>query len=149
MTIFKNARHVTATTAVALGLGLAGAFGAAGTAAAQDDPIILVSWGGAWSAAVKGAWTDPYIKETGENIALVDYNGGVAEVRAQVEAGNVHWDIVDMIPGDITRACDEGLLEELPLDRIPAGPNGVPGKASVSAAVRINRTSNGTFMERA
>ncbi len=120
-------RMATGTAALALGLGLAGGIGLTGTAAAED-PVVLVSWGGAWSAAVKGAWTDPYIKETGENIALVDYNGGVAEIRAQVEAGNVHWDIVDMIPGDIVRACDEGLLEELPLDRIPAGENGVPGK---------------------
>ena len=43
----------------------------------------------------------------------MDYNGGLAEVRTQVEAGNVQWDIVDMIPADALRGCDEGVLEEL------------------------------------
>jgi putative spermidine/putrescine transport system substrate-binding protein len=77
------------------------------------DAINLVSWGGAWSAAVKGAWTDSYEEETGQGFNFIDYNGGVAEIRAQSEAGNVTWDIVDMIPGDLTIACDEGLVEEL------------------------------------
>ena len=77
------------------------------------DAINIVSWGGAWSAAVKGAWTDLYEEETGQAFNFIDYNGGVAEVRAQNEAGNVTWDIVDMIPGDLTIACDEGLMEEI------------------------------------
>jgi hypothetical protein len=25
-----------------------------------------------------------------------DYNGGIAEIKAQVEAGNVTWDVVDV-----------------------------------------------------
>ena len=78
-----------------------------------DDAINIVSWGGAWSASVKGAWTDLYEEETGQAFNFIDYNGGVAEIRAQNEAGNVTWDIVDMIPSDLTTACDEGLLEEL------------------------------------
>ena len=77
------------------------------------DAINIVSWGGAWSASVKGAWTDLYEEETGQAFNFIDYNGGVAEIRAQNEAGNVTWDIVDMIPSDLTTACDEGLLEEL------------------------------------
>ena len=35
----------------------------AGPAIAGD--ITIVSWGGAWSASVKNAWTDPYEMETG------------------------------------------------------------------------------------
>ena len=77
------------------------------------EAINIVSWGGAWSASVKGAWTDLYEEETGQAFNFIDYNGGVAEIRAQSEAGNVTWDIVDMIPSDLTTACDEGLLEEL------------------------------------
>jgi putative spermidine/putrescine transport system substrate-binding protein len=96
-------------------------------AMAAEDPITIVSWGGAWSAAVKGAWTDPYEKETGQKFNFIDYNGGIAEIRAQVEAGNVTWDIVDLIPGDGVLACDEGLLEEMDHSRIPASADGTPG----------------------
>ena len=91
------------------------------------DAISIVSWGGAWSAAVKGAWTDPYEAETGQKFNFIDYNGGVAEIRAQSEAGNVTWDLVDMIPGDMSIACDEGLLEELDHSMIAPGPDGTPG----------------------
>ena len=105
---------------------LAGSMLAAGHAYGAD-PINIVSWGGAWSAAVKDAWTDPYEQETGQQFNFIDYNGGVAEIRAQSEAGNVTWDIVDMIPADLSIACDEGLLEELDYSRIAPGPDGTPG----------------------
>ena len=95
-----------------LPVALAGSMLLAGQAFASDA-INIVSWGGAWSASVKGAWTDLYEEETGQAFNFIDYNGGVAEIRAQNEAGNVTWDIVDMIPSDLTTACDEGLLEEL------------------------------------
>ena len=95
-----------------LPVALAGSMLLAGQALA-GDAINIVSWGGAWSASVKGAWTDLYEEETGQAFNFIDYNGGVAEIRAQSEAGNVTWDIVDMIPSDLTTACDEGLLEEL------------------------------------
>lgn len=89
--------------------------------------LTIVSWGGAWSAAVKGAYTDPWMNETGQKFNFVDYNGGVAEMRAQVEAGNVTWDVIDMTPADLDLACSEGLLETLDHSRIPAGPDGTPG----------------------
>ena len=98
------------------------------SSAVAGDAINIVSWGGAWSASVKGAWTDPYTEATGQKFNFIDYNGGVAEVRAQVEAGNVTWDIVDMIPSDNVLACDEGLLEPLDHSRVPDGPNGEPGQ---------------------
>ena len=37
------------------------------------------------------------------------YNGGLAQVRAQVETGKVYWDIVDLEMADAARGCDEGL----------------------------------------
>ena len=92
------------------------------------EAINIVSWGGAWSAAFKAAWTDPYEQETGQKFNLIDYNGGVAEIRAQSEAGNVTWDLVDMIPSDLSIACDEGLLEEIDHSKIAPGPDGTPGE---------------------
>ena len=113
-----------------LPVALAGSMLFAGQAFASDA-ISIVSWGGAWSAAFKAAWADPYTEETGQEFNFIDYNGGVAEIRAQQEAGNVTWDIIDMIPAETTIACDEGLLEELetpsPEDWFDTHPCGVGG----------------------
>ena len=74
------------------GLVLAGAaslaFGGAGMAA---DAITVVSWGGAYTASQVEAYHKPFTAETGIAINSEDYNGGLAQVRAQVEANNVTW----------------------------------------------------------
>src|SRR5882724_5446235 len=66
---------------------------AAGRAA---DSLTVASFGGAYSASQKKAYTEPYQKETGTVVNMTDYNGGLGEIRAQVEAGNVTWDVVDV-----------------------------------------------------
>jgi putative spermidine/putrescine transport system substrate-binding protein len=57
-------------------------------------------------------------------INFVNYNGGLGEVRAQVESGNVTWDIVDVLPHEARVGCDEGLFEELPRDVFVKAPDG-------------------------
>ena len=100
-------------------LGLAGATQAA-------DSLTVVSWGGAYTNSQIEAYHKPYEAKTGVKINSEDYNGGLAQVRAQVEAGNVTWDLVDFELSDIIRGCDEGLLEEIPLDTLPPAPDGTP-----------------------
>ena len=31
-------------------------------------------------------------------VSVENYNGGLGEIRAQVESGNVTWDVVDVLP---------------------------------------------------
>ena len=87
--------------------------------------ITAVSWGGAYGAAQKEHMIDPFIEQTGINVLFEDYSGGVAEMKAQVESGNIIWDAVDIEVIDLERACSEGLLEELPFNELPAGDDGV------------------------
>ena len=54
----------------------------------------------------------------------MDYNGGLGEIRAQVEAQNVSWDVVDVEMQDLVRGCDEGLFERLEGTDLPAAPDG-------------------------
>ncbi|MCC5972617.1 MAG: extracellular solute-binding protein, partial [Rubellimicrobium sp.] len=93
-------------------------------AAAQD--LTVVSFGGAYGAAQRTHMIDPFMQETGVNILFEDYSGGIAEIKAQVEAGNILWDVVDIEVIDLERACSEGLLEEIPRDILPAGDDGTP-----------------------
>lgn len=41
------------------------------------------------------------------------YNGGINEIRDQVESANVIWNVVDLTQADSLRACNEGLLEDI------------------------------------
>ncbi len=114
-------KHLLKTGVAAFALA---AVGAAGVASA--DTLTIVSWGGAYTKSQVEAYQKPWIAKTGDTINSEDYNGGLAEVRAQVEAGNVTWDLVDVELSDAVRGCDEGILETLPVDDLPAAPDGTP-----------------------
>jgi putative spermidine/putrescine transport system substrate-binding protein len=93
---------------------------------AVADDLTVVSFGGAYSEAQKKSMIDPYVAEKGVNILFDDYSGGVAEMTAQVESGNIQWDVVDIEAVDLERACSEGLLEVIPRDILPPGDDGTP-----------------------
>ncbi|MCY4431662.1 MAG: ABC transporter substrate-binding protein, partial [Rhodospirillales bacterium] len=78
---------------VLLGLTAVLAIGAA-PVSARD--LTVVSFGGAYGTAQKEHMIDPYEEAAGIRVLLDDYAGGIAEIRAQVETGNIHWDVVDV-----------------------------------------------------
>ena len=92
------------------------------------DSVTIVSWGGSYAEACQRAVFEPFSAETGIDVRLESYNGGLAQVRAQVETGNVHWDIVDLEFSDLVRGCDEGLFELVDIDGLPPAPDGTPAR---------------------
>ncbi|MEM7439079.1 MAG: ABC transporter substrate-binding protein [Pseudomonadota bacterium] len=124
---------------------LAGAAAAAlvaGAATARD--LTVVSWGGAYTKSQVEAYHKPWIAKTGNKIVSEDYSGGLAEVKAQVDAGNVTWDIIDLELADAVRGCDEGLFEEIDPAILPAGADGsaatddfIPGAITECAVANI------------
>ena len=112
--------------AVGLVLLLALAAGCGGGDGEGSSTLTVVSWGGSYGRASARAFHGPFSAETGVPIVVEDYNGGLAQIRAQVETGNVYWDVVDMEIADATRACDEGLLEPVAPDSLPPGLDGTP-----------------------
>lgn len=93
---------------------------------ARADSLTIVSWGGAYTQSQIKAYQIPYTKKTGTTINSEDYSGGLAEVKAQVEAGNVTWDLVDVELSDAIRGCDEGILESIDPSILPPAPDGTP-----------------------
>jgi len=91
-----------------------------------QDRLTVISWGGAYGAAHKKHMVDPFQKETGAKIFFDSYSGGVAEMKAQVESGNIQWDVVSIEAIDLERACSEGLLETIDHKQLPAGVDGTP-----------------------
>ena len=93
---------------------------------ANADSITVVSWGGAYTKSQVEAYHKPWQNKTGNQVVSEDYSGGLAEVKAQVESGNVTWDVVDVELSDALQGCDEGILETIDPSTLPAAPDGTP-----------------------
>ncbi|WP_366554743.1 ABC transporter substrate-binding protein [Aquibaculum sediminis] len=113
------------TTALAAGALL----GVANAGDAQATDITVVSWGGAYTESQVRAYHEPYM-ELNPDINIINDDSSanaLAGLRAQSQAGNVTWDLVDMLPSDAQLACDEGLIMPIDHDEIlAAAPDGTP-----------------------
>ena len=123
----------------ALVMGASGAF-----AGSHTGSITAVSWGGAYTVSQIEAYHKPWTAATGNKVVSEDYSGGIAEVKAQVEAGNVTWDIIDVEKSDAVRGCDEGLFMEIDPTSLPNGADGssavddfIPGSFTDCAVANI------------
>ncbi len=97
--------------------------------AAQAEEMTIVSWGGAYSASQNKAYHQPYMAMNPDVNIINDESSpeGVAKLRAMAEAGNVTWDVVDLVAADAMRVCDEGLaIEYDPDELLAAAPDGTP-----------------------
>ncbi|EBA17107.1 polyamine ABC trasnporter, periplasmic polyamine-binding protein [Roseobacter sp. SK209-2-6] len=92
------------------------------------NEMTIVSWGGAYSKSQLKAYHEPYSEKTGVTILNDDSSAeAVAKLRAMNEAGNVTWDVVDVVAADAMRLCDEGLAMEIDADnQLAAAPDGTP-----------------------
>ncbi|MDE2731976.1 MAG: ABC transporter substrate-binding protein [Bacteroidota bacterium] len=115
-----NDRQTTAVITVLIALC------AAGCGSDEPDSITAVSWGGSYGRAVQEGVNVPFTESTGIRVDVEDYNGGLAQIRAQVDIGDIHWDVVDLEISDAVRGCDEGLLERIDVNALEPGPDGTP-----------------------
>lgn len=95
------------------------------TAWAQEQ-LNVVSWDGAYVRSQIIGFIRPYEDETGVRVNVIEYSGGIDEIRRQVRSWNVRWDVVDLELFDAIRACNEGLLEEIDHSELPAGDDDTP-----------------------
>jgi len=120
---------LVATAAVMVGCGPGAAEPApAGSAApltgdACDPPrqdgttLTFVAQGGSYQDALKNAWQEPYTERTGVQF-VNDEQSSNATLRAQVESGQVTWDVVD-VGSDFGLDAHQDLLEPLDYGLIP------------------------------
>ena len=99
---------------------------------AEKADLVVVSWGGAYSDSQQNAYHDPYMKKYPQVKIINDdsSNEAVPKMRAMNEAGNVTWDLVDVVAADAIRACDDGLAVEIDVNKVLAdAPDGTKAKA--------------------
>ena len=86
------------------------------------DSMTLVSWGGAYQNSQQKAYVEPY-QEMNPGVEVTwdeSSNEAVAKLRAMNEAGNITWDVVDVVASDAIRLCDEGLAMEIDVNEMLA-----------------------------
>lgn len=101
---------------------------ALGVQSVAANDLTVTSFGGAYGAAQKKHMIDPYVASSGTKILFEDYGGGVAEMKAQSESGNIQWDVVDVEVIDLERACSEGYVAAIDHSILPPGDDGTPAK---------------------
>ena len=109
-----------------------------GAFAADDIELTIVSWGGAYTTSQQNAYHEPYMKKN-PGVSIINDDSspeGVSKLRAQNEVGNITWDLVDLVPGDAIRACDEGIVLEIDHDKVLApAPDGTLPSADFGEAL--------------
>lgn len=113
------------------------AFGA-GSAIADETTLIVVSWGGAYSASQQSAYHQPYMNANPGIIVISDDSAGVAasKLRAMTEAGNVIWDLIDVEAPTAITLCDEGLVDEINHDeQLAPAPDGTPASVDFGNSI--------------
>ncbi|MDE0309080.1 MAG: extracellular solute-binding protein [Acidiferrobacterales bacterium] len=84
-----------------------------GSALAQDEQTLTVtSWGGAYESAQRVALFDPFEQDTGIEVVLHPYSGGI-EPLLHDRKDSLEFDVADLVESDALLACDEGILVEL------------------------------------
>ena len=117
------------TAAILLNFSSASAQSTDGMAQMVPAPeITFTSWTGPYMRSQMLGFVRPYEKETKSRVNVAHYNGGISEIRDQVESANVIWDVVDLTQADSLRACEEGLLENLSDIDLPNGADGTPAE---------------------
>jgi putative spermidine/putrescine transport system substrate-binding protein len=92
--------------------------------ASAENSVAVASWGGVYQDALRKAFYEPTAKELGIKINEFTEQQGIADIRTQVKAGDVQWDVVEMYGGQCQQAANEGLLEPLDYNVIHA--DGIP-----------------------
>ena len=114
----RNLSALAATTALCAPMALA---------ADMANEMTLVSWGGAYQQSQLKAYVEPYLEMNPDVTVVWDESSAeaTAKLRAMSEAGNVTWDLVDVVASDAMRLCDEGLAMEIdPDEDLAEAPDG-------------------------
>src|SRR5690348_16690008 len=80
--------------------------------ALADDPLTVISWGGAYQKSQEKAYFEPFTQKTGVKVLEDEWDGSTAKIKGMVESKQVIWDIVDVETGHALQGCAEGWLEK-------------------------------------
>ncbi|MBV8763846.1 MAG: polyamine ABC transporter substrate-binding protein [Hyphomicrobiales bacterium] len=110
------------------------AIAASSVAFAQEKTLVIAGTGGASQDAARKAWYEPFSKEMGVRVVEDEYDQKLSQIRAQIEANNVKWDVATVPILVLYAGCAEGMFEKVEWNKLlnpadfgePLSPCGVP-----------------------
>jgi putative spermidine/putrescine transport system substrate-binding protein len=109
------------------------ACGPGGDSAAPNTTVTVTSYGGSYNDQLTDTILDPFAKKTGVEPILLA-NTSLAGVKAQVESGDIQWDLVEITAPEYELAVEQDLLE--PFDYEVIDPAGLPSYAKASHGIK-------------
>ncbi len=109
----------------------------ASVAVEAAETLSVVTFGGAYEAAAKKAYFEPFTQATGVNFSTESYDGGLAKLSAMEQAKNTTWDLIDLETNDAITACDEGLLMKFDKKSLGKTSDFIPGSISDCAVASM------------
>lgn len=91
-----------------------------GNVAVAQEPLSVMSFGGAYQEAQRKAVFEPYAAKSGIKVVEQEYGGEIAKIKAMIESGNTTIDAVDVDAPTLLQGCDEGIFEKI--DWVKIGP---------------------------
>lgn len=87
--------------------------------ASAEDPLVVVASGGVWLESAKANFVSCYKERTGEEPEVLTLPSGDVLNRLRANPDNPPIDVVMLSEIDAIRAGEEGLLEEMTVDKVP------------------------------
>jgi putative spermidine/putrescine transport system substrate-binding protein len=115
------------------GLALSGCGSKPAESAAANKTVTVTSYGGSYNDQLTQTILDPFSKKTGIQPTLLA-NTSLAALKAQVQSGDVQWDLVEITAPEYETAVAEGLLEKFDYDII--SDKGLPGYAKAEYGIK-------------
>jgi len=117
----NHSKIIFMTLAISVATGLSGITG--NVARAADDTVTFASWGGAFQDALRSSMLKPAAEKLGIQVKE-DTTNGIQDVRAQITAGAVAWDVTEQDLPSCETLSREGKLE--PIDYSIVDTTGIP-----------------------
>jgi len=117
----NHSKTIFMTLAISVATGLSGITG--NVAQAADDTVTFASWGGAFQDALRSSMLKPAAEKLGIQVKE-DTTNGIQDVRAQITAGAVAWDVTEQDLPSCETLSREGKLE--PIDYSIVDTTGIP-----------------------
>ncbi|WEX11163.1 extracellular solute-binding protein [Chelativorans sp. AA-79] len=89
----------------------------AGSAFAQSNEVVMQDPGGAYGDALREIMYDPFEKETGIDVVLVQEARSGPRIKAQVEAGKTEWDLTFIFDQE-TKLLGDCCLADIDYDKL-------------------------------
>jgi putative spermidine/putrescine transport system substrate-binding protein len=115
------------------GLALSGCGAKPADSAPANKTVTVTSYGGSYNDQLTQTILDPFAKQTGIQPTLLA-NTSLAALKAQVQSGDVQWDLVEITAPEYETAVAEGLLEKFDYDII--SDKGLPGYAKAEYGIK-------------